>query len=489
MTNTESLELVTVDPTTLLVDTNIRADLRLTKGFLQSIAEHGVMTPPTAVRTADGQLRVRTGHRRTAAAVHNGLAAIPVLVIGDEATDDAATLDRLATQWAENEHRTGLDHADKVDTVEQMSLLGVPAGQIAKRLKTTRREVAAAVAVAQNDTARSHLAERDLTLDEAAAFAEFSDDPDAIASLEHAIDTGRLAHVAQSLRDRRAEHAAALEAGSAYAAEGITIYTEHPAYGTGPRALHSLVDADGNEATRETVPTEHLAAYMQGRVAYLDKETGDEIDEDTIDFTAGPDDEPDEGLRHPDTVDINHDGYRPVWYCTDPTAAGLRDRYGRNTNTATADDSDTGKADRAAERRAVIDNNKAWTSAETVRRAWLTDLAARKGAPKGAATFIANSLAARARLFDAYHVHQTRNEILGTTNATDITALIGKASEARAQLLALVQVLAAHEAATGKNDWRTINTDTVTYLRYLESLGYTLSEIELRACGEEVLTD
>ncbi|MBM4575000.1 ParB N-terminal domain-containing protein [Rhodococcus hoagii] len=286
MTNTESLELVTVDPTTLLVDTNIRADLRLTKGFLQSIAEHGVMTPPTAVRTADGQLRVRTGHRRTAAAVHNGLAAIPVLVIGDEATDDAATLDRLATQWAENEHRTGLDHADKVDTVEQMSLLGVPAGQIAKRLKTTRREVAAAVAVAQNDTARSHLAERDLTLDEAAAFAEFSDDPDAIASLEHAIDTGRLAHVAQSLRDRRAEHAAALEAGSAYAAEGITIYTEHPAYGTGPRALHSLVDADGNEATRETVPTEHLAAYMQGRVAYLDKETGDEIDEDTIDFTA-----------------------------------------------------------------------------------------------------------------------------------------------------------------------------------------------------------
>ncbi|MBM4532445.1 ParB N-terminal domain-containing protein [Rhodococcus hoagii] len=349
MTNTESLELVTVDPTTLLVDTNIRADLRLTKGFLQSIAEHGVMTPPTAVRTADGQLRVRTGHRRTAAAVHNGLAAIPVLVIGDEATDDAATLDRLATQWAENEHRTGLDHADKVDTVEQMSLLGVPAGQIAKRLKTTRREVAAAVAVAQNDTARSHLAERDLTLDEAAAFAEFSDDPDAIASLEHAIDTGRLAHVAQSLRDRRAEHAAALEAGSAYAAEGITIYTEHPAYGTGPRALHSLVDADGNEATRETVPTEHLAAYMQGRVAYLDKETGDEIDEDTIDFTAGPDDEPDEGLRHPDTVDINHDGYRPVWYCTDPTAAGLRDRYGRNTNTATADDSDTGKADRAAE--------------------------------------------------------------------------------------------------------------------------------------------
>ncbi|MBM4515541.1 ParB N-terminal domain-containing protein [Rhodococcus hoagii] len=126
MTNTESLELVTVDPTTLLVDTNIRADLRLTKGFLQSIAEHGVMTPPTAVRTADGQLRVRTGHRRTAAAVHNGLAAIPVLVIGDEATDDAATLDRLATQWAENEHRTGLDHADKVDTVEQMSCSASP---------------------------------------------------------------------------------------------------------------------------------------------------------------------------------------------------------------------------------------------------------------------------------------------------------------------------------------------------------------------------
>ncbi|MBM4596118.1 ParB N-terminal domain-containing protein, partial [Rhodococcus hoagii] len=449
MTNTESLELVTVDPTTLLVDTNIRADLRLTKGFLQSIAEHGVMTPPTAVRTADGQLRVRTGHRRTAAAVHNGLAAIPVLVIGDEATDDAATLDRLATQWAENEHRTGLDHADKVDTVEQMSLLGVPAGQIAKRLKTTRREVAAAVAVAQNDTARSHLAERDLTLDEAAICRVLR------RPGRHRLPRARHRHRPTRSRrpiaarpPRRARRRT--RSRKRLRRRGNHHLHRTPAYGTGPRALHSLVDADGNEATRETVPTEHLAAYMQGRVAYLDKETGDEIDEDTIDFTAGPDDEPDEGLRHPDTVDINHDGYRPVWYCTDPTAAGLRDRYGRNTNTATADDSDTGKADRAAERRAVIDNNKAWTSAETVRRAWLTDLAARKGAPKGAATFIANSLAARARLFDAYHVHQTRNEILGTTNATDITALIGKASEARAQLLALVQVLAAHEAATGK---------------------------------------
>ncbi|NKS56559.1 ParB N-terminal domain-containing protein [Rhodococcus hoagii] len=487
MTNTESLELVTVDPTTLLVDTNIRADLRLNRGFLQSIAEHGVMTPPTAVRTADGQLRVRTGHRRTAAAVHNGLTAIPVLIIGDEATDDAATIDRLAKQWAENEHRTGLDHADKVDTVEQLSLLGVPAGQIAKRLKTTRREVAAAVAVARNDTARERLTDLDLTLDEAAAFAEFADDPAALAALEHAIGTGRLAHVAQSLRDRRAEHAAALEAGRAYAAEGITIYTEHPTYGSGPRPLHSLVDADGKEPTREDIAPEHLAAYMQGRVIYLDKETGEEVDEDAIDFTAGPDDEPEEGYHHPDTVDASHDDYRAFWYCIDPDAAGLRDRYGRAAS-APQDDSDDAKAARAAERRAVIDNNKEWASAETVRRAWLTDLAARKSAPKGAAAFIATTLATRSRLLDAYHVEGTRTAILGA-DRKGIAAMIAKASDARAQLLALVQILAAYEAATDKNDWRTINPDTVTYLRYLEASGYTLSDIELRAVGEERLPD
>ncbi len=227
---------------------------------------------------------------------------------------------------------------------------------------------------------------------------------------------------------------------------------------------------------------------MQGRVAYLDKETGDEIDEDTT-TSPPPRRRTDEGLRHPDTVDINHDGYRPVWYCTAPLPPDSATATAAIPTPPQPTTATPARPTRRRRRRAVIDNNKSWTSAETVRRAWLTDLAARKGAPKGAATFIANSLAARARLFDAYHVHQTRNEILGTTNATDITALIGKASEARAQLLALVQVLAAHEAATGKNDWRTINTDTVTYLRYLESLGYTLSEIELRACGEEVLTD
>src|SRR3954466_3091866 len=51
-----------------------------------------------------------------------------------------------------------------------------------------------------------------------------------------------------------------------------------------------------------------------------------------------------------------------------------------------------------AERRDVIESNKAWASAETVRRDWLRAYLIRKTAPKGTAAFIATALATDADL-------------------------------------------------------------------------------------------
>ncbi len=62
-----SIELV--DPASLLVDLNVRHDPRLDAAFSASIKELGVLVPIVAVRTAEKQLRVRFGHRRTLAAV------------------------------------------------------------------------------------------------------------------------------------------------------------------------------------------------------------------------------------------------------------------------------------------------------------------------------------------------------------------------------------------------------------------------------------
>ena len=95
-----------LDPRRLLVDVNIRTDAQLDKAFIASIKEHGVLVPITAVRTTAGEVRVRFGHRRTLAAIEAGLATVPVEIIGDEATDDAAQMERILTQHAENAHRT-----------------------------------------------------------------------------------------------------------------------------------------------------------------------------------------------------------------------------------------------------------------------------------------------------------------------------------------------------------------------------------------------
>lgn len=98
-----------VDPTTLLVDANIRSDAALDKDFLASIRALGVLVPIVAVRTEDGALRVRYGHRRTLAAAEVGRTSVPVIVTSDDGADEAA---RIVRQWHENEHRAGLSTAD-----------------------------------------------------------------------------------------------------------------------------------------------------------------------------------------------------------------------------------------------------------------------------------------------------------------------------------------------------------------------------------------
>ena len=75
--------------------------------------------------------------------------------------------------------------------------------------------------------------------------------------------------------------------------------------------------------------------------------------------------------------------WKPVYVCTDPEANGHQCPLGASRSASTerpVKDSQAAKA----ERREVITNNKAWLSAEAVRREWLTTFLARKTPPKGA---------------------------------------------------------------------------------------------------------
>src|SRR6185436_13321981 len=77
-----------VDPAELVIGDNVRAAAGLTKEFLASIKERGVLEAVTVYLDDDERFVVVRGQRRTAAAVKVGLAAIPVLVIAKPSRAD-----------------------------------------------------------------------------------------------------------------------------------------------------------------------------------------------------------------------------------------------------------------------------------------------------------------------------------------------------------------------------------------------------------------
>ena len=59
------LELLQVDPRSLVVGANVRADAALDKAFVGSIRDRGVREPIIVRRDGEGRLVVRKGQRRT----------------------------------------------------------------------------------------------------------------------------------------------------------------------------------------------------------------------------------------------------------------------------------------------------------------------------------------------------------------------------------------------------------------------------------------
>jgi ParB family chromosome partitioning protein len=129
----------------------------------------------------------------------------------------------------------------------------------------------------------------------------------------------------------------------------------------------------------------------------------------------------------------------------------------------------------------VLANNKAWRSAETVRREWLVNFCARKTPPKGSVRFVTESLMRADRgLVAAFDRRNTwAGNLLG-----DSLALNDATSDNRAQVVTLALVLAAYEADTGTHSWRNPDFVTGRYLQFLAAHGYELSEVERLACGD-----
>ena len=193
-----------------------------------------------------------------------------------------------------------------------------------------------------------------------------------------------------------------------------------------------------------------------------------------------------------------------VYVCTDSTEHGHASRcgvaYSGGTYTGPAAkpklsemSEEQAEASRA-ERRDVIASNKAWTASVPVRREFLRALLTRKTPPKGGAALIATALACDADVVTRIGGNHLAGQMLGCEAAAygrsaGVAALVEQTTDARAQVLTLALVLCGYEDDTHTGSWRSVNTGTRRYLGFLDACGYTLSNVERRACGQDPLPD
>jgi ParB family transcriptional regulator, chromosome partitioning protein len=448
--------IVQVDPRTLIVEANVRSDAALTPAFVGSIRTHGVLTPVLVHRTAEG-LRVRAGQRRTLASIEAGRDTIPAYVIDGD--DDTAR--RIIEQMVENDHRAALADHDRVTGFQQLSLLGLSAATIAKRAGVKKATVTTALTVAASEVATAVAAKYDLTLDQAAVIAEFDGDDETVKDLTVCAvkDPGRFDHLAQQYRDRRAEQAAYDAAVADLAAHGIPV-VDRPAYGEKSATVRitdlATVDAEGNK----TLLDAEGHAACPARAAWVTR---------------------------------NWEGLHIVHVCTAPTEHGHVARYEYAQGALNPTTGGKMTDEQKAERRTIVANNKAWKSAEKVRRTWLASFAARKTAPKDAPQFIAArmvdslGLIEKAATQTSHRLARTwlglpEHQGYGTPN--DLAALIANATPARAQHITLVLVLAGIEANTDTHTWRRQSGVHRAYLTALAAWGYNLADVEALVTAE-----
>lgn len=475
---------VHVAPSQLLLKRNIRSprDDAAFKDLVRSVKSVGVLQAITAVLTTDHGLLVRFGERRALAAIEAGDGPVPVYIAGHDSDETTAEIERLVTQRDENTHRTGLTTAEDLAVVEQLAAFGLTAAQITKRTRIKRADVDTALAVAGSDLARKATERYEaLTLDQASVVAEFEDDPDTVKALIAASATGQFDHVVQRARNDRDDRAARQAVLDTLTEAEVTV-VDRPDYGARTVPLTRLTDP----STDQPVTLDQHRA-CPGHVGWA------AMDWILVDAEGNPLAE-DADLT-PEQEDQAHQvrQYVPLYGCTDPAKHGHRDKYHSpgSGQPKAADLSETERAAAKKARKLVIENNRAWDAADTVRREWVAAFAARRTPPKGTGGFLATALTKDPSLVQDVGGSRLAAEWLGASPSeygqSDFAKVLATATENRALVIALVRVLGSYEAHTDRMDWRRDGTHAAhgRYLRFLHACGYTLSEVEQYAISKK----
>jgi ParB family chromosome partitioning protein len=434
-----------LDPHTLIIETNVRPTAPITPAFVQSIKQNGVLTPVLAHRGDDGTVTIRAGQRRVFAAREAGLATIPVYLV----TADEVTTERIVQQMVENDQREALTDGDRAAAFQQLAFEGLSVTAIARRTGTKQREVKTALAVTENQVAASAIQEHQLTLDQAAVLIEFDGDDEIRIDLIQVAttDPAQFVHAAQRARDEKARAKTQADTEAELAARGYTILDTDPGYyDTEYTRISELLTADDQRVTVEHIEN------IDGRAAH---------------------------------VRVYADGDATITYFIhDANAAGLHSYGGSQSKNGPMTD------EQKAERRTLITNNKAWASAEVVRREWLTTLLSRKTLPKDTAIVIAEGLTIHRQAVSSAtrDGNELAHSLLGLEpsgyfEADKLAALIEQ-TPAKAQHIALAIVLGACESVTSKQTWRSPSPTDTAYFTQLASWGYGLSDVEQIITGQ-----
>jgi ParB family chromosome partitioning protein len=443
-------ELLHLNPAQLTTDKNVRKDLDLTREFLASVKNSGVLEPIVAYPDpiTDGAYRIHLGHRRAAAAVEGGLDTVPVYVISER---EAA--DRIAEQLVENVHRSALKPAETAEAYQALSLFGLPATAIAKKTSTKLAAVGNALKVANNETATKVLQDRQLTIDEALVFTEFDNDEKAIAELTAAASNGRLTHTAQVLRNERIEAKNRAAALAEAEATGYAVLDAAPSYEDA--RYRSIKRVFTDEARTTPLTLAEAEKHPDDIRVYLEKE-----------YT--PYGQPDTYVHTFAVTNWAAHG----WHATD---------YGTKPKGPLTDDE-------KAERRVSRENAKLWTAATAVRIQWVKDFLKRRSLPNdysalAALWFARTPTDYQNRTRDLAHTLLELDLVeekaaYSTRHVSALPGFIITAPTQGAHVLVALAVAGFETSLDPKQGWASNDPTVPLYLQQLSGWGYPLSELE-----------
>jgi ParB family chromosome partitioning protein len=445
-----------MDPREILLDKNARTieDIkRENPDLVDSVGKYGVLQPAIAHPTAAGRVRMHDGHQRALALIEHidedvprgAPEALVMPVIITDLTDEADHA-WLREMWIYNEQRKGFSAIEKVGILEQMALDGLSNEEIGTQLGIPADTVRAGRRVHANAMARSALTEnRQLSFEQADAFAEFADDPDACDRLNTTLneDPDTFDHIVSELQQERDTRIARDELIEKLRADNVHILEDHEV-----ASSQRLTDLFQDQARKNRLSDDldahkacsgHAARVVQG---YFDSEP------------------------------------RVEYWCRRWEIRGhVRSAAAGSGSSGSGARKGKRSAVEKAEHNRVVRNNKKWLAAIPVRRKKLAELLAADELPARVQHHIALATS------DGAIEHTPKSkalayELLGFTTKrgkqVKLATKLRRATADRATMINLAFLIAAFEVTYdleyAKNTWRRPADNDRIYFQLLEDL-------------------